>query len=92
MQHLVRRKSDTIHDIQRIEGGLLDFGAIVFRVAVQFQDTYIHQREVSVRPYLRQIEGVDVIVVCLFDCHQLDLELPFREIAFLDAFEKVTLV
>ena len=35
LQHLVGREADAGHDVGRVEGGLLDLGEVVLRVAVR---------------------------------------------------------
>jgi len=40
------------------ECGLLNFGEIIVRIAVQFQRADIDHREVAMRPDLGEVEGV----------------------------------
>ena len=92
LQHFVGRETDTFHYILRIESSLLYFGKVVFRVTVQFQDTYILKREIFVRPYLCKVERIDAVFVRLLFRHQLYLELPLREVTLFDALVQVALV
>ena len=92
LQHLVRRETDTFHNILWIESSLFHLSEVILRVAVQFQNTYILQRKIFVRPYLRKVEWIDTVFVCLFFRHQLNLELPFRKVTLFDALIQITLV
>ena len=92
LKHFIRREADTFYRIDRVEGCLLYICEIVFRVTVQFEDTHVVKREVAVRPYFGQVERIDTVVLRLFFRHQLDLEFPFREITFFDAFKQVALM
>ena len=44
LKHLVRGEADPVNDIGRIEGGLLNLGEKVFRIAVEFENSDITQR------------------------------------------------
>ena len=92
LQHLVGRETDAIDGVDGIESRLLHLCKIVFGIAVQLQDAYIVQGEVSMRPHLRQVKGIDAVMVGLLLGHQLHLEKPTGIIATLDALVEVALV
>ena len=47
LQHLVGREADAFDDVRRVERRLFDFGEEVVRVAVQFENTHVMQREIA---------------------------------------------
>ena len=53
LQHLVRAGRNAPHNVGGRKGGLLDFGVIIFRVAVELADAHLNQWIVLVRPDLR---------------------------------------
>lgn len=91
LEHLVRRETDTRHYVGRAEGSLLDLGEVVVRVAVQLEEAHLDQRIVAVRPDLSQVERVVAVGRRILLRHDLHVQLPAREIAFLDALVQVTL-
>src|SRR3990167_5695724 len=86
LQHFVRRESDAWYHIRRVEGRLLDFGAVGFRVAVQFHDADFGQRIVLVEPHLGEVKWVVWAGGGILLRHYLNEELPPREIPPLNAF------
>ena len=87
------READAGHDVGRVEGGLLDLGEVVLRVAVQFQHAHLDQRVVLVEPDLGQVEGVvRVAVAASFSGITWMYSFQLREVAVLDGFEQVALV
>ena len=92
LQHAVRGGADTRHEVGRREDGLFDFREVVLRVAIELHLADFHQREVTVRPHLGQIERVDVVVTCLGFGHHLQVDGPARTLATLEAGEHVVLV
>lgn len=44
-------------DVRRVERRLFDFGEEVVRVAVQFENTHVMQREIAVIPHFGQVEA-----------------------------------
>ena len=92
LQHLIRRETDTRHDIGRIESRLFNIGKIVFRIAVKFQDTYLNQGIILVIPDLGQVKGIVRHFGGIFFRHDLEIHRPAGIITFLDAFIQVTLM
>ena len=58
MQHLIRRETDAVDDVHRVERRLLDLGKEVLGVAVELQDAHIVQREIAVIPHLVRSNGL----------------------------------
>ncbi len=77
------------------EGGLLDFGEIIVRVAIQFQDADVDHRAIGVRPDFGEVERVPAGALGPFlrlgIGHDLYLHCPAGEIAPLDRAEQVFL-
>ena len=92
LQHLVRRRADAGHQIARCERGLLHVLVPVDRVAVQFELAHFDQRVVALRPHLGQVERMDAVGFRLQLGHDLDEQLPLREVALLDCGEQVAAV
>ena len=92
LQHLVRREADAGRHIGGVEGGLLDLGKEVFRVAIQFHDADFDQRTVPVEPDLGQVEGVIGQFRGIGLRHDLDEQRPTGKVPVLDALKQVTLV
>ena len=92
LQHLIGRKTDTFHNILRIESSLFYLGEVILRITIQLQDTYVLQRKIFVRPYFRKVKGVNAIFVCLLFRHQLNLELPLREVTLFNTLVQIALV
>ena len=83
-QHLVGARADAGDHVGRLEGGLLDLGEVVLRVAVEHQATDLVQRVVLVRPHLREVEGVEPVVGGLLEAHDLHVQRPGRVLAACD--------
>src|SRR5229473_3799770 len=92
LQHLVRRMADTGHNVCGRERGLLDFGEIIHRIAVELEHADLDQRIVLVRPYFGKVERVVPVLADIAFRHDLHGEFPFREIALLDRFEQIALM
>src|SRR4030088_135658 len=92
LQHLVGRIADARHDVGRRKRRLFDFGEDVFRILVELEISDLDQREVALWPDLGQVEGVEGESLRLSVRHHLDEDRPAREIAGLDASEKITLM
>ena len=69
LQHLVGREADTFYNILGVEGSLFHFSEVVFGITVQFQDTYILQWKIFMRPNLRQVEWIDAVMIRFFLGH-----------------------
>lgn len=54
LQHLVRTGLDAGHQVRRTKCDLLHLGEVVERVAVQHEPAYRNQRELALRPHLRE--------------------------------------
>ncbi len=74
------------------EGGVLDLGEVVLRVAVQLHHADVDRRVVAVRPDLGQVEGVVRRLLGVELGHDLDLHGPLREVALGDAVVELLLV
>src|SRR3982074_1226239 len=72
--------------------GLLDFGKIILRIAVELEHADLDQRVILVRPYFRKVEGVVPVLADIALRHDLHRELPAREITTLDGLEQITLM
>ncbi len=92
LQHLVRREADAGNDIGRREGGVLDLGKIVFRVAVELQHADLDRRVVGMRPDLGQVERVVGRLLHVELRHDLHLNRPARESPVLDRVEQCLLI
>src|SRR3977135_2173540 len=84
--------TDAGHDVGGRKRGLLDFGKIILRIAVELEPADLDQRVILVRPYFRKVEGVVPVLADIALRHDLHRELPAREITTLDGLEQVTLV
>src|SRR6266478_9465774 len=84
--------TDAGHDVGGRKRGLLDFGKIILRIAVELEHADLDQRVILVRPYFRKVEGVVPVLADIALRHDLHRELPLREIAALDRLEQVTLM
>jgi hypothetical protein len=90
LEHLVRREANAWDDVGGREGGLLDFGEIVLRVAVELHDPDLDQRIFGLWPDFGKVEGIVSMGPRLSFRHYLDEERPAREVAGLDRAEKVS--
>src|SRR5690606_36731341 len=91
LQHLVRRGASARYQVAGGKRSLLGFSKVVLHVAVQFQLADLNQRVVLVRPYFRQVEGVQVILLRLGVRHHLDLNGPAREVTAIYGLNQVLL-
>ena len=89
LQHLVRGCGDARHEVRRREGGLLDLREVVLRVPVQLHGADLDQRVVSVRPDLGEVERVEAVGLGVLVRHDLDVQVPGREVAGVDVFLQV---
>ena len=74
--------------MRRVEGHLFDFREVVLGILVQCELADFAERELFVRPHVREVEDVDLL---LFPesfgfpgAHGLHLQAPFGEVARLD--------
>src|SRR2546427_8058254 len=67
---------------------LFPYTTLFRSVAVQFELAHFDQRVVALRPHLGQVEGMHAIGFRLQLRHDLDEQLPLREIALLDRGEQ----
>ena len=86
LQHFIWRKTNTGRHIGRVKGGLLDFSVVVFRVAVELQDTNINQRVILMWPNFGQVKGMVGNLRGIGFRHNLHAHLPFRKITALNGF------
>ena len=70
-QHLVGGRTDAGDHVARLEGGLLDLGEVVLRVAVEDHPADLDERVVPVGPHLGEVEGVEPVVGRLLERHHL---------------------
>ena len=95
LQHLVRRETDARDDVGRREGGLLDLGGIVRRVAIELEHADGKTREIVARPDFRDVERIPAGAFFPLDRlglgHHLDEDAPFREFASGDGVEEIAL-
>ena len=87
LEHFVWRKAHAGDDVARFESGLLDFGEIIFGIAVEHEFADFDERVIFVRPDFCQIKRIEVIGLGLFFGHDLDGDAPLGEIAFFDGDE-----
>ena len=73
LKHFVRTGFDSGNQIGRTEGGLLNFGEVIFWVAIEHHLADRLQREVLLRPNLGEVKWVKVPLPGLFECHDLDV-------------------
>ena len=92
LQHPVGREANARHHVGGGEGGLLDLGEIVVRVAVELPLADLDQRVVLLRPHLGQVEGMEAVVGRVGLGHDLHAQLPPGELAALDRVIQVALV
>ena len=59
------------NNVRRSEGSLLDLGEEVVGIPVQFEVSDLDQRIVRVRPYLRDIEWMDMISSRSLSCVEM---------------------
>src|SRR3990170_1661962 len=76
LEHLVRRCTNSWHEIGRGEGGLLHLGKVIFRVAVKHHAAYGNGWIICVRPDLGDVEGIEAVVLCFLGCHDLYFQPP----------------
>ena len=89
LQHLVRGRGDARHEVRGREGGLLDLREVVLRVPVQLHGADLDQRVVRVRPDLGEVERVEAVGLGVLVRHDLDVQVPGREVAGVDVFVQV---
>ena len=79
---------DAGNHVRRVKGHLLDFREVVFGVLVQCELADFAERELLVRPHVREVEDVDLLLLPeIFGfpgAHGLHLQAPFGEVARLD--------
>src|SRR5258708_4696042 len=92
LQHLVRRETDAWYDVGWRERDLLNLREDVLGVAVQFEVSDVDEREVGLRPDLRQIEWIKWQCLRLCVVHHLDEERPAGVLSALDALKEIALV
>lgn len=89
LEHLVRRRLDTGHEVRGCEGQLLHFGKVVGRVAVQAEAANGDEGELVVGPNFGDVERVPAVSLRLFEGHHLHVERPGGEVAALDGTVEV---
>src|SRR5574344_1186755 len=86
LQETVRGETNTGYHMGRIKSCLFYFGKIVFRVAVQFQHTYLDEREFFVTPDFGNIKRILIMMLSLLFGHYLNVHSPLGIITALNSF------
>jgi len=76
LEHFIRGRADAGYEVAGRESGLLNFGKVVLRIAVEDHTSDIHGREIGMGPDFRDIEGVEPVILRLLRGHDLDFEAP----------------
>ena len=92
LEHFVGRKTYSINYVLWVEGRLLHLCKVIFRVAVQFQDSHIVEREIPVGPHFCKVKRIYAVGARLLLGHKLYLEEPAGVISPLNAFKQISLV
>lgn len=88
LEDRICRRLDTWDKMRGRERCLLDFREVVLRVFVQDQLANRAEREVFVRPHLRQVENVVPEALCLLWRHRLNIDRPAWEFTSFDVLEE----
>lgn len=78
LEHAIRRRLDTRHQVSRRERTLFHFRKVVGRIAIEHQATDRDQREVLLGDRLRQIEDVELVGLAGRQRNELTEHLPDR--------------
>lgn len=89
LQHLVGARLDSRHQVSWRKSSLLDLSEIVVGIAVQGEFADRDEWEVLLRPDLGHIERVVLVLLGLLKSHDLQEQVPRREIALGDGVEQV---
>lgn len=90
LEHLVVGGLNAGHKMARRESGLLNFGVVVLRVAVQSHLANSMKRIVGVRPDLGDVEDIESVVLSILLGHELDVPGPAGEVTLLDGVIEIT--
>jgi len=89
LENGISGRLNTLDEVRRREGDLLDFGEVVLDVFVEGELSDGSERELLLRPGLGQVEDVVTELLGLLGSHDLDVEGPRRELSLLDRFEEI---
>lgn len=89
LQHLVRARLDSRHQVSWRESSLLDLSEIVVGIAIQGEFADRDEWEVLLGPDLGNVERVVLVLLGLLESHDLQEQVPRREIALGDGVEQV---
>src|SRR5450759_3698629 len=90
LQERVVGEIDTGHDIRRAVGDLFGFRKEIIRVAIEHHASNDADREHFLRDEFGRIQHVVGQLVGELLIERLDAELPFRKVAAIDRFPKIT--
>lgn len=93
LQDRVRRGLKSWWQVSRVESNLLNLGEIVDGVLIQRELANLGERELLLRPHVRQVEDVDLLLLPqllgLRSRHSLNFDAPLGEIATLNGLVQV---
>lgn len=89
LEDRVGRSFNTWDHVGGREGGLLDFGEVVFRVLVESEAAEAAEGNFGLRPDLGEVEDVPAELLGLLGAQDLDVAGPRRVLAAGDGTEKV---
>ena len=89
LEDRVGRWLDTRYKVGRVEGSLLDLCEVVGNVSVEDKLSELSEWVVLMRPDLGQVEDVDLALLGLLRCHDLDVGLPLGEVSSVDSLEEI---
>src|SRR5690606_21565308 len=92
LQHPIRRKTDPIYYVGRIERSLFHFCKVIIWIAVQFKISHIVQWIIALWPYLGQIKRIVSIGLGFFLRHDLNFHIPSRIISGFYRFIQISLM
>lgn len=90
LEHTIHGGFNTGNHVGRRESGLLGFGKVVGRVAVQNELTVTNERVISMRPNLGDIEDVPLVLLGISFGHDLDVSSPSSSLARGNVVEEIT--
>ena len=89
MEDWVRRGFHTGDHVRGRKGDLLDFGKVVFGIAIEREFAERSQRNLLLRPDLGQVEDIPAELLCLLGGQNLQIAGPAGILAVLDAVEEI---
>jgi len=89
LEDRIGRRLNAWYEMGRVEGSLLDLGKVVGYVSVEGELSKLSERVVLVRPDLGQVKDVDLALLGLLGCHDLDVGLPLGEVSTLNSLKEI---